>query len=92
MGHSRRAIHLVGAVHVDAVEVQGGGLVTELVVDIDNDTVALGGPHDGQRPLPIDANGRPLEGAIWVRPDPGDVEVVSDGRCFTEGDEEKERQ
>lgn len=80
-----RAVHVRGPVHVEAVEVKGGGLVAELVIDIDNDAIALRRCHDWQGPLAVDANGWPLEKPIWVRPDPGDVKVVGDGRCFCEG-------
>ena len=86
-----RPVHIGCPIHEDAVEVQRGGLVTELVLDVDDDLVALSRPHDGQRPLPVDANGRPLEHAIGVGPDPGDVEIVGDGSCFRACQEEKQR-
>jgi hypothetical protein len=83
-------VHLGGPVHEKAVEMEGGALVAELIIDIDDDLVANGGGHDGQWPLAVDANGWPLEHAIWVGSDPGDVEVVGDGRCFCDDKQEKQ--
>jgi hypothetical protein len=86
-----RPVHIGRPIHEDAVEMQRGGLIAELVVNVDDNLVALGRPHDGKRPLSIDANGWPLEHAIGICPDPGDVEIVGDDCCLCAGQEEKQR-
>lgn len=84
-------VHVVGPVHEEAVEVESGALVAELILDIDDELVANSGSHNRQWPLAVDANGWSLEQSIWVGSNPGDVEVVGHGRCFCDGEQEKQR-
>lgn len=53
-----------------------GGLVTELIVDVDDDGVAHVGFNGRQGPFAVDADGRTGEGVVGIRVDPADVEVV----------------
>lgn len=66
------------------MEMEGGGLVPKLILDIDNNSVSLCRSHGWRRPLAIDTNGRSLEDAIWVGTNPGDVEIIGDGSCFSD--------
>lgn len=65
------------------MEMEGSGLISQLIVNIDNDLIANCRRHYWQRPVTVDANGWSLEGAIGVCCDPGNVEVVrANIRCF----------
>lgn len=64
-----------GAIHVETVEMQTGGLVTQLVIDIDNDPIPNSCGDVRYWPLPVNANGRARE-AIWLGCDPGDIEII----------------
>lgn len=77
------SIHVSGTIHVQSVEMQRGGLVAQLIVDVNNDLVTNRTCHHWQRPLVIDTNSWSHELSIRIRIDPGDVEVVSDclGDC-----------
>ena len=55
---------------------QGGRLVAELVVHIDDYSVANGSLDAWYGPLSIDPNDRPFEKTIRVSSDPTYVEVV----------------
>jgi hypothetical protein len=55
---------------------QGGGLVAELVVQIDNHSVTNGSLDAWYGPLSIDSNDRPVEKAIRVSGDPTHIEVI----------------
>lgn len=79
LGDPSRAIHVIRAVHVDTMEMQAGTLGLELVVDVDDDTVALGDVDGGGRPLAIDADGVATMSCIRIGRDPGHVEII--GNC-----------
>lgn len=79
LGNASRAIHVVGAVLEQAVKVQRGALVAELVVDVDDEAVAHVDLETRNGPLAVDANDGTLHGAVRVGGDPGDVEVMGDG-------------
>lgn len=68
-----------GPVHEEAVEVQRGRLVAQLVVHIDDDVVAdiCIDARDG--PLAVDADGGAVESAVGIDRDPANVEVVRHG-------------
>jgi len=55
---------------------QGGGLVAELVVHIDNHSVTNGSLDAWYGPLSIDPNDRPVEKTIRVSGDPTHNEIV----------------
>lgn len=78
-----------GTIHIEAMEMQSGGLVTQLVVNIDNDPVPNSGGDVRDWPLPIDANGRARE-AVWLGRDPGDIEVI--GHCGSNGRRNKQEE
>ena len=78
LGDLEGAVHLVGAILEEAVEVQRGGLIAEIVVDVDNDGVVDVGVDGRDGPLAVDANGLALKGAVWVGRDPSDGKVVGD--------------
>ena len=71
-----RSIHVGCAIHVKPVEVQACALVTELIVDIDHNTVSYSSSDLRNRPLPVDSNGRTLKSTIGVGYDPSDVEII----------------
>lgn len=77
--HTDRAVHVCGAVHEEAVEMQRGRLVAKLVVDIDDDAIANIGLNARNGPLVVDANDGTRKGSVWVGRDPSDVEVIVDG-------------
>lgn len=79
------------AIHVKAMEVQTSGLVTQLILYIDNDSVSNGSCDVRNWPLAIDANGRAGK-AIWLCGHPSDIEVISHGSSYCRGDEEEKRQ
>lgn len=79
MRNLSRAIHFRCTIHEQAMEMKSGGLISQLIVDIDDDLIADSRRHYWQRPLIVDADGWSLEGAIRVCSDPGDVEIV--GAC-----------
>lgn len=62
------------------MKVQTRALVTELIVDIDNDPVALCSDDCRKGPLAVNAHDGPRESAIWICEDPRHIEVVSDSR------------
>jgi hypothetical protein len=82
-----RPIHVWSAAHIEAMEVQRRGLVSELVVDIDNHAIAHCCVERWQRPLAIDANGRPPVGIVGVGLHPGDVPIINARCCVGKGAE-----
>lgn len=85
MGHLGRTIHVSGAIHVEAMKVKRGRLITEIVDGVDNDLVADVGFNDGERPLSVDADSWPLEHPIGVCCYPSYVEVVGDSGSSRQG-------
>lgn len=69
------------AVLVNAVKMQRSRLVTELVVDVDDDTIADVCLDMRNGPLVIDADDGTRERSVRIGSDPSDVEVVADGGC-----------
>lgn len=72
---------------------KSGGLISQLIVDIDDDLIADSRCHYWQWPLIVDADGWSFEDAIRVCSDPGDVEIVGACRrcCFRDTREYKEQ-
>ena len=68
-----------GAILEKTMEMQRGGLVAQLIVDIDGNILSKRGSHHWWWPLIVDSNRRSLEQTIGIRSDPGDVEVVGYG-------------
>ena len=58
-------------------------MVTELVVYVDDDSVAYVGGYSRYGPLSVDANSRSVEQAVRVTGEPCDIEIVgySSGLC-----------
>lgn len=81
MRHTHRTIHVRRAVLVNAVKMQRRRLVTKLVVEVDDDTIADIGLNARNGPLVIDANDGTRERCVWIGSDPSDVEVVVDSGC-----------
>jgi hypothetical protein len=75
---SGRAIHFIGAVHEDAMEMQTGRHVSQRILDVDNDTITLRSSNSRERPLPVNPNHWTHICAIRVRINPGQIEVVGD--------------
>jgi hypothetical protein len=61
------------------MEMQGGGLIPQLVVEVDDDPVPDGGVDDGDGPLTVDANDGTFIQTIWIGGHPGDIEVIGLG-------------
>lgn len=76
LNHTSRTIHVVASVHVEAVEMQRGGLVAQVVVGIDDDPVTNVDLDTRNRPLAIDSNNWTLVGTVRVSSDPANVEVI----------------
>ena len=75
MRHAGRPIHVGSPILKEAVEMQTGALVLQVVVDMNDDLIALVGIKNRWRPLPIDTYHGPLE-SIRTASDPADGEVV----------------
>lgn len=74
---------------------QRSRLVTERVLDIDDDLVADVGGDLWDGPLSVDANGGTIKGTVWIGRDPANIEVVRDGGgvcAGKEGCEERQAQ
>lgn len=69
----------------DAMPVQAGGFVAQLVEDIDDEPVAFGDSQGWDRPLTVDAHDGAIEEAIGISSHPRDVEVVRDGGSAHDG-------
>jgi hypothetical protein len=65
-----------GTIHVQAVEMKTGRLVSQLVVNLNDNVVADIGSDNWKRPLAIDANCWSNKSTVWIGINPGDVEVV----------------
>ena len=76
LGHSGRTIHVGGTSLEQAVEMQAGGLIAQLVVDVDNQRIPYGALNGRNRPTTVDTNHRPWEAACWVGNNPSDIEVI----------------
>ncbi len=59
--HSGNSIHVVGAVLKKPVERNTRARIPEVVPDVENKLVADGGSDQGDWPLPVDTDGRPIE-------------------------------
>lgn len=80
LGDAAWPVHVWAEDLVDAMEVQAGSLVAELVVDIDHDGVTDCGLDGWTGPFVVYPNDGSGE-TIRVRPYPRHVPVVSDGRA-----------
>lgn len=69
--------------------VKADRVISELVVDIDDQAIALGDIDGRDWPLSIDTDGRPVEQTIRVGRDPGYVVVVDDRSRSSEAEEQK---
>ena len=78
LGHSDRTIHLVSPVHVQTVEMKARGLVVQVVLNVDNDSISHTGCDGWQRPLAVDAHDRAHKGGIRIGVDPADIEIIGD--------------
>ncbi len=76
LGDTAGPVHLGCADLVDAMEVQAGSLVSELVVDRDSDGIADSCLDRRARPRVVDTNDGPGKLAIGVGSHPGDVPVI----------------
>ncbi len=72
-------IHVCRAILEHAMPMQARRLISQLIVDIDNQTVSHRTLDGGNRPAAIDSNDRPWKGARWIRGYPGNVEIICDG-------------
>lgn len=78
MTDADRTIHLSGTILEDTVKMNARTLIAQLVINIDDHTIALGNIQQWQRPLPIDADGRAVEGSVRVGSDPSNVPIIID--------------
>lgn len=76
--HTHRAVHVRCSILVHAVKMQGSRLITKLVVDVDDDTIADICLDTRNGPLVIDANDGAWERSVWIGSDPSNVEVIVD--------------
>ena len=76
---------------VDTVEVNTRCLVPKLVVDVDDDGVARRRPNLWAWPLIVDTNQRPADTG-WRSPNPCDIPVILNRRCFGISRQRQERQ
>lgn len=80
-----RTVHVCRPIHVQAMKVQRRRLVSERVLDIDDELVALGDPDGWDGPLSVDANDGTGLHAIRVRIHPRYIKVVSNGGTVSQG-------
>lgn len=64
------------AVHEQPMEVKRCRLITQIIVDVDEDVIANIRIYAGNRPLSIDANSCAVESSIRIGSHPTDLEVV----------------
>lgn len=69
------------AILIQAVEVEGGGLVSERIGNMNDDVVPNIGDDRGNRPFAVYSNGSPVEGTVRVGCNPADIEVIGDRGC-----------
>ena len=80
LSNANNSVHFICPIHEDAMKMEGSGLVSELIIYIDNDSITNSCFDPWNRPLSIDANDRALPQAVWIPSDPADLEVIS-ARC-----------
>ena len=80
LSRSNWAIHMSRTVHVQAMKMQAGGLVPELVQNVDNNLIANSRRDVRYRPFAVYANDWTWKRTIRIRGHPGDIEVVCDCR------------
>jgi len=90
LGDLDRAVHVRAAIHEQPVEVQRRRLVPQRVEDVNDQPIADIDLDEGEGPLTVDANDRPVCFAIWIGRDPADVEVV--GYCCRQGERDARQQ
>lgn len=76
LNHTSRAIHVCASVHVEAMEMQRCGLITQAVVGVDDDPITNIDLDKRDGPLAVDSNNCTLIGTVGVSSDPADVEVI----------------
>ena len=91
LDNTSRAVHMGGPVHEQTVEMQRGGLVTQAVLDIDNDPIAKVDVDSGNGPLAVDANDWSLERTVRVSLSPANVEIKLAGGRGGDIEEAKQR-
>lgn len=77
LGDRSAAVHDTGTILVEAMPVDTSGLVTESIVNVDNDSVSNFHINLGAGPLIVDTDHRSLE-SVGGGIDPGDVPVKID--------------
>lgn len=77
--YPHRPVHGVRTVLKQPVKVQAGGLVTELVVDVDGESLADVGMQGGRGPSAVDADDGTGVQSVWVAVDPADVPSIGSG-------------
>ena len=82
--HTDRSIHRCGSILVDPMEMQAGGLVAQLVLNIDNKPITFDDIDMRNRPLVVDAYDRARERIIGISCNPCYVEIVCDSRRLHE--------
>lgn len=79
MGYHRRAVHVVETFHEQAMEMEAGGFITQVVLYVDYDLVANIRLDCRYGPLVVDADDGALKGTIGVGGRPTNIEIVGDG-------------
>jgi len=82
-------IHRIGAILEETVEMQRDCLVTKLVGDIDNNTVAFGDTNFWDGPLAVDAHYGPRK-TIGAGSDPTHLKIVGNGSCMRQSWQRKQ--
>lgn len=78
LSNTNNTIHMRCAIHVQAMEMQARRLISQRVLNIDNDLVAFRGYNSWKWPFSIDAHDRACVLAIRICVQPSYVEVVGD--------------
>lgn len=80
---TNHTIHVAGAIHKKAMEMNGRRLISEVILQIDDYPVANGSFNSWNRPLPIDANDWSFEESVRVCPNPLGGKIVYAGGGFS---------
>lgn len=85
----RRPIHMVGTIHKQTVKMQRRGLIPQIILRVHQNRITHSRFDPGNRPLSIDTNRRPLKGAIRIRSDPFNSEIIRNRSSQSRGHQKR---
>lgn len=82
-------IHMGGAIHEQTMKMNRGRLISEIVVQIDNHSIADRSLDTWNGPLSIDTDDWSFEEAVRICPHPFGGEVIDTSFCFCNREEDE---